>query len=107
MYADFKYDIQPLNGVMVEKFVPPTFENEYSVEWLDIEGNYHSYNGMPAFIRHKGANVPTTIAWFIHGKIKKHFDISQKMEHEIIAEKRKNRTFVKRKLNDKNRSSNK
>lgn len=107
MYADFKYNIQPLNGVMVEKFIPPTFEDEYRAEWRDKQGQLHSHNGMPAFIRFKGQNVSVSMSWFIHGKIKNHSEIIVKTEHESIAEKIKMRKFVKIKTNDKNRRSNK
>lgn len=100
MYADFKYDIQPLNGVMIEKFIPPYFENELLAEWRDKNGYLHSRNGMPAFIRFKGDNAINILIWYNHGKYKKGVNLGQKLEHESIAEKIKMRKFVKIKRND-------
>lgn len=104
MYADLKIDIPTLNGIMVEKFIAPYRDNDDLWYWRDNKDEHHSFNGMPAYIRQDRQEY--VLIWFKHGEKVHSLIINKKLEHEIIADKRKNRNFTKTNSNDKNSRSN-
>lgn len=86
MYVDLTIDIPTLNGVMVEKFIAPCSDNESLWHWRNSRDKYHSFNGMPAYIRQEFNKRDYMLIWFQHGQKINSLSIStmKKIDHKII-----------------------
>jgi len=93
-YLDLKIDIPTLTGVMVEKFKQPSICKDTLMSWLNRDGDFHTFNGMPSFIRINPTNI--VLLWSVDGKIVKDHYIDKKSKIDFIADKIKSRNFEQR-----------
>lgn len=95
-YEDLTYDIQPLRGVMIEKFIAPDFHEGRIMIWHDKNGEYHSFNGFPSIIEERAPGRVCQFLWHHHGKQLKTQLFVKPSESELIAQKLQLRNFQER-----------